>query len=348
MLQRDKRLRVRVAHGLAHVDLIAHDRKSGQAVQHARSVCDRTVRLNRGLCCAEHSLDRKQADAAQTAAALGIFGVGHRPPHHLIAAADAENRRSCRVRLEQRRLHASLAQPAEIRDRGLGAGQDDEVRALQLRRTVRIADTNARNTRKCGKIGKIGQPRQLDHRNIHERKCAFRFQTLGKAVLIVDVEPSVRHNAYDRPAGQLLELCQTRPEDFHIAAEFVDDKAADARLLVLVQQLDRAVERGEHAAAVDVPDEQHRCVHELRKSHVHDVVLLEIDLGRAAGALDDNDVVLGGEAVGRSVFLCPQYSRAVRFPCASPMMITCEPTSLVGLSRIGFMRTSGAMPAASA
>ena len=51
---------------------------------------------------------------------------------------------------------------------------------------------------------------------------------------------------------------------------------------------------------------------------------------------------------GRSAFLCPQYSRAVRFPCASPMMITCEPTSLVGLSRIGFMLTSGAMPAASA
>lgn len=39
--------------------------------------------------------------------------------------------------------------------------------------------------------------------------------------------------------------------------------------------------------------------HELRKSHVHDVVLLEIDLGRTAGALDDNDVVLGGEAVER-------------------------------------------------
>ena len=52
--------------------------------------------------------------------------------------------------------------------------------------------------------------------------------------------------------------------------------------------------------------------------------------------------------MGKSAFLWPQYSRAVRFPCASPMMMTCEPTSLVGLSKIGFMRTSGAMPAASA
>ena len=127
---------------------------------------------------------------------------------------------------------------------------------------------------------------------------------------------AVRYHAEHRLAGQLLELRQTRPEDFHVAAEFVDDKAADARLLVLVEQLDRAVERSEHAAAVDVPDEQHRCVHELRKSHVHDVVLLEIDLGRTAGALDDNDVVLGGEAVERllnnrqeRLFVPPVFAR---------------------------------------
>ena len=51
---------------------------------------------------------------------------------------------------------------------------------------------------------------------------------------------------------------------------------------------------------------------------------------------------------GMSARLSPQYSRAVRLPRASPMTTTCEPVSLVGLSSTGFMRTSGAMPAASA
>ena len=35
-------------------------------------------------------------------------------------------------------------------------------------------------------------------------------------------------------------------------------------------------------------------------------------------------------------------------PCTTPLTITWLPTSVVGLRRMGFMRTSGAMPAASA
>ena len=36
------------------------------------------------------------------------------------------------------------------------------------------------------------------------------------------------------------------------------------------------------------------------------------------------------------------------FPRTSPLTITCEPVSLVGFRRMGFMRTEGAMPAHSA
>ena len=140
---------------------------------------------------------------------------------------------------------------------------------------------------------------QLHHRDIHERRNFFRVQTLRKAVLVVNIEPSVGYDAHDRLAGEGFELGKSRPQDFHIAAEFVDDKAPDTRLFVLFEQLYRAVERGEHAAPVDVAHEQHRRVHELREAHVHDVVLFEVDFRRTARALDDDDIRLLAQAVER-------------------------------------------------
>ena len=56
-----------------------------------------------------------------------------------------------------------------------------------------------------------------------------------------------------------------------VAAELVDDEAGDARALVGLEQLERADERGEDAAAIDVADEQHRRVGEPRDVHVDDV-----------------------------------------------------------------------------
>ena len=41
-----------------------------------------------------------------------------------------------------------------------------------------------------------------------------------------------------------------------------------------------------------------------------------------------------------------KYSAALMSPSTSPFTITCEPVSEEGLSRMGFMRTDGAIPAA--
>ena len=107
----------------------------------------------------------------------------------------------------------------------------------------------------------------------------------------------VRHHADDRLAGQILKLRQTRPQNLHVAAEFVDDETANPRLLVLLEQLDRAVQRREHAAAVDVADQQHRRIHQLRQTHIYNIILLEINLRRTARTLDHDNVVLGGKTV---------------------------------------------------
>ncbi len=91
-----------------------------------------------------------------------------------------------------------------------------------------------------------------------------------------------------------LPASQGRAQDLHIAAEFVDDEPLDAGALVGFQQRHRAVQLREYAAPVDIARQQHRRIHQLCKAHVHDVVGFQVDLCRAARALDDDDVhVLG-------------------------------------------------------
>ena len=90
---------------------------------------------------------------------------------------------------------------------------------------------------------------------------------------------------------------QARAQNFHVSTEFVDDKALYACPLLRLQQFHRAVQLGKHAAAVDVAGQQHRRVHQLGQAHIDDVISFQVDLSRAACALDNNDVKLLDQAV---------------------------------------------------
>ncbi|MNF88370.1 hypothetical protein D3C84_708630 [compost metagenome] len=71
----------------------------------------------------------------------------------------------------------------------------------------------------------------------------------------------------------------------NVAAEAVDHEAAHPRLLGRREQLEGADQMGEHAALVDVGDQDHRAVHRLGEAHVGDIAGAQVDLGRRAGAL---------------------------------------------------------------
>ena len=101
----------------------------------------------------------------------------------------------------------------------------------------------------------------------------------------------VRNHADKRNRQLVLHHVQTRLENVDIAAEFIDNETLDALLFLRLQQRNRAVQRGEHAAAVDVSDEQHRRVHHFRHAHIHDVIFAQIDFRRRACALNDNDII---------------------------------------------------------
>ena len=93
---------------------------------------------------------------------------------------------------------------------------------------------------------------------------------------------------------------EARVEQRRVSAKFVDDEPTHQRTLFGLQQRNRAVESGEHAAAVDVPDEKHGGVRIARNAHIDDVVLREVDLGGAAGAFDHHDVVRGTKSIERA------------------------------------------------
>ena len=109
----------------------------------------------------------------------------------------------------------------------------------------------------------------------------------------------VGQHADHRLAGACFQPLQPRFEQLDVAAEAVDDEALHARLLRGRKQFQRADEVREDAAAVGVGDEDHRAIHFLGKAHVGDVAVAQVDLGRAAGALDQHAFVLRTEPLIR-------------------------------------------------
>ena len=54
---------------------------------------------------------------------------------------------------------------------------------------------------------------------------------------------------------------------------------------------------GEDPATIDVGDQHHRAVHRLGEAHVGDVLGAQVDLGGGAGTLDEDHLVLLGQAM---------------------------------------------------
>ena len=134
-------------------------------------------------------------------------------------------------------------------------------------------------------------------------------QPIRQAVLVVDVERRIGNYAYHRQPAALAQDVEPRVENRLVAAELVDHQTLAQGLFIVVEQHERAEQLREHAPAVDVAHEQHRRRRHLGHAHVHDVVVFQVNLGRAAGALQDDDVeaacqvVIGAHDVGDELVL---------------------------------------------
>ena len=144
------------------------------------------------------------------------------------------------------------------------------------------------------------------------------------------------------------------PQQVDVASELVDHEPADQRPVGGVEQRDGAVERGEHAAPVDVADYHHGQRELLGQTHVHVVASPQVDLGGRSGALGHDHVVagrqlaVGGERGPRQMPPTRRELARLQGSGGRPRTTTNDRRSDPGLSSTGFIADSGTAPAACA
>ena len=108
----------------------------------------------------------------------------------------------------------------------------------------------------------------------------------------VQMEPvQVGQYTQDLLARILFQPCQSRPQQFDIAAELVDDKPGNPFLFRLAEQGKRADQVSEHATLVDISDQDDRAIGLFGKTHVGDIPVPQVDLRRTACAFH-NDILV--------------------------------------------------------
>ena len=152
-----------VAHPL--VDLVANYRAAvaerARRDDFRRHPAQRLARLELGVHV-------QPAEALHGARRLHAVRIGYGTPQQLESAAQAEDVRTAGISDEpvERGCQAGGAQPGQGQDRGARAGQDDQVRPVQLGRLADVADRHAGRALKGGEVGEVAQPGQAQNGDI--------------------------------------------------------------------------------------------------------------------------------------------------------------------------------------
>ena len=274
------------------MDLVAAHRRVGEG--------EATADPSQLLVHRERRLEIEQVEpGARARLALDAVGIVDSAPQHLQTAADAHHPAAVAQMALQGRAPTALAQPLQVAASVLRARQDDEVGWRDRVGGADVAKVDARMQPQRVEVGVIADPRNRrdDHAQRVDRVIRGDRRCARQPVLGLQVQ-SLDEGQYPecRSARTLAQHVEARLQQRGVAAEAVDDEAARTGAFGRGQQLERADELGEHAAALDVAHQEHRAVDRLGETHVGDVVLAQVDLGRTAGPLDQDHVVVGGEA----------------------------------------------------
>ena len=234
--------------------------------------------------------------------AFHSFRIRNTLSKHLIAAADTEYEgiripflffAACQP--ENGRLQPGLPQPFQILYGVFRSRQNDRVRPPQLSRPFHIPDRYSFLQRQRLKIRKIGDSRKPDDGNINLSGCRSLVQGFRQGILLFDLNIRPGHHAQHLLLTQRFQHGNSRLQDPSVPPEFVDDQPADPVPLLFFQKLYRSVQLGKHSSPVNVPHQEDLRIRQLRHSHIHDIVLLQIDLRRASRSFDHDDVVFRSE-----------------------------------------------------
>ena len=94
-----------------------------------------------------------------------------------------------------------------------------------------------------------------------------------------------------RDAGQLLELPRPWSDVVQVPADVVEDDPLDTFPVLLGEQLHRSDGVGEGTAPFDVDHKDHIRIGYLRRTHVGDVLVVDVNLRGGSGTFHDDEIV---------------------------------------------------------
>jgi hypothetical protein len=96
-------------------------------------------------------------------------------------------------------------------------------------------------------------------------------------------------------AGPAFDEFPAVVEQGRIAVEIVDEKGANERCIGGVEDHECPDQRCDDAATMDVADEDDRNIGGARESHIGEIAVPQVDLGRGARAFDHHEIGSGGQ-----------------------------------------------------
>ncbi len=106
----------------------------------------------------------------------------------------------------------------------------------------------------------------------------------------------MRENAEAGCPGALFEEGTAFRKEVRIAVELVDQKGFQPGTIFCGQDVERAGDRGDDAATMDVANQDRRNAGRRGEAHVGEVAVAKVDLAGAAGTFDQHDIAIRGKA----------------------------------------------------
>src|SRR5688572_28652145 len=126
-----------------------------------------------------------------------------------------------------------------------------------------------------------------------------RGRELVQAHAVFGIQVNVTEKWKDAKAGLarlFLKDGNTVAEKCAVAAKPIDEKRPHQWGFAIIQKLEGSDNGSKDSASVDVRHEHARCLETRGEAQIHQIVLLEIELGNASRSFDDDEIVSFAEA----------------------------------------------------
>ena len=249
-----------------------------------------------GLVAVQRGFLRQQAEPrAGTRGRLDRVRVVNPLAEHLVAATNADQFTAVTQVPLDLSIPALFAQPGEITAHVFAARQHDQIGRVELRSVAHELAIDLRMHAQHVEIGVIACARIHRYHDLQNLLVEIALQRLALRDAVFGLDMQVVHVGNHREGwhrGFFLEPFQSGFEQRHIAAKAVDYEPDHALLLGFAEQRPGSVEMRKHTAAIDIGNDDDRAIGGLGKPHVGNIVFAQVDLGRAAGTLDQHEFVV--------------------------------------------------------